>query len=348
MLTAPVYPVHSNNHGIPVPPHFKTLPVSSEKNGGERIVHISQVHKFRYFSIHANAVTWAIVMDIDFEDSIERLFLLIEAGVPLPSWVLHNFANGHVQAGWIIEHVSHGQRSHIKPQKFLADITLLMEHIFECDPGFTRGRVQNPFWEGLEDFNKTQVKRTIGSLVPYTLNALADGIKATGLWVKPSTLREKPLANLKPVPEDAVDSRNVSTFHHARRQINVERAANNINSSFPNPMSATELDGIVRSIERYRAKHGYLPNGTGKPLTDQERKRLSARGKYGGSRNTDAQKEVRKKGTAAAAVVRSAEATLTYSRVIELSQKGYTRREIMAELSVSESTVKRALRSAKK
>lgn len=79
-------------------------------------------------------------------------------------------------------------------------------------------------------------------------------------------------------------------------------------------------------------------------MSDEQIERQKTLGALGGSQNTDAQRQARSKGPAAASVVRSAEAVGRTATIRSLRSSGYKITDIMARLGVSKSTVMRALR----
>lgn len=327
-----------------VPSHMPTIPVASAKDAAPRHKPIDILHKYRFWQPNAHMTTWALIIDLDSDTWLLPFMEFIQDHPALaPSWVIEKAENGHGQIAWIIEHVSHGPNSRIAPQNYARDVRRALTNAFDGDPHFTNARCWNPCWEG---WQKEHAGNVIwGRTTPRTLTEIMVPLANAGRWDTNNPLPYTPAkTGTRTTDSLHAEGRNEWIFHSTRlrRYGTVRQVAQDLNDQLADPLSVAELNGIIRSIEGWEAKHG------SRAMTDQERaehlQKQAQRGAQGGSKNTDKQQAARSKGPAAAAVVRAAEATGRAAQIRELYRNGYTQKQIMAKLEISRSTVARALK----
>lgn len=313
-----------------------------EKNSSPVHKHADSLKRYRFWQPNTHATTWVLVIDLDDPDALMSFFITqSELGLPLPSWFIEKGENGHGQAAYVIEHVSHGPNSRLAPQEYARDVRQALTNVFSGDQAFTNARCWNPFWSGWKDAGHV----IWGSTQPRKLGELKTALQKAGCWdPKPPAGVRQPVAG----SHDPEGGRNCFVFDQARLRSggSVEDAANMANESLSHPLGVTELRGIIRSIEKYEAIHGRRTGGGA--MSDEQIERQRALGALGGGQHTDAQRAQRSatlaKGPAVASVVRSAEAVGRAATIRSLRSSGYKITDIMARLGVSKATVMRALR----
>lgn len=318
-----------------------SFPLGHEKNSTPVHKHADSLKHYRYWQPNAHATTWVLVIDLDDPDALMSFFVAqSELGLPLPSWFIEKGENGHGQAAYVIEHVSHGPSSRMAPQEYARDVRQALTNTFDGDQAFTNGRCWNPFWSGWKDAGRV----IWGSTQPRKLGELKTALQKAGCWdPKPPAGVRQPVAG----SHDPEGGRNCFVFDQARLRSggSVEDAAHAANDSLSHPLGPSELRGIIKSIEGWEARTGRRGgNGT---MGDEQTERQRALGALGGGQHTDAQRAARAKGPAAAAAVRSAEAVGRAAIIVHWHEKGLTRRQIVEQTGFSESVVKRALRAAR-
>lgn len=312
----------------------------------------SSLTDWQFWQPNCHHHIWVLAIDLDRDDALAHFFsVMTHHGIAAPSYVLERYESGHVQAGWFIERVSTGPRSRIKPQNYAVLVRRALTNAFGADTNFTNTRMRNPFWKGWHDENKGHVIWS-PDLTPYKLGELRTSLQDADVWNpyrEKTTTAEAVARAFMPVSAIASPefSRNRYIFDATRTRRSGEAAdiAHDLNRSLDQPLPSSEVATIVRSITRYESLHG-KPVGSG-VMSDELRAVQAERGAKGGSRNTDRQQAVRARATRAASAVRSAKGVARQAEVLMLHEQGMTRRQIMAELHVSESTVKRALRASR-
>lgn len=317
-----------------------SFPLGHEKNSSPVHKHADSLKHYRYWQPNTHATTWVLVIDLDDPDALMSFFITqSELSLPLPSWFIEKGENGHGQAAYVIEHVSHGPNSRLAPQEYARDVRQALTNAFDGDQAFTNARCWNPFWSGWKDAGRL----IWGSTQPRKLGELKTALQKAGCWdPNPPAGVRQPVAG--PSRHDPDEGRNCFVFDQARLRSggSVEDAANMANDSLANPLRETELRGIIKSIEKYEAIHGRRTGGGA--MSDEQIERQKTLGALGGGQNTDAQRQARSKGPDAASVIRSAETVGRAATIRSLRSSGYKITDIMARLGVSKSTVMRALR----
>lgn len=325
-----------------VPTWYPALRIASEKDEPPRWQPLDRVGRYRFWQPNDHDTTCAIVVDIDRDDwFLPVMQTLAEHPALRPSWIIERTGNHHGQIGWIIEAVATGNNAHKAPRRFLRSVTTALTTAFLGDPCFSNARCWNPTWTGWD----TAGQVWWGPTEPRSLGTLRAALVAADLW-HPSTGRQRPT-----VTRDASAGRNCYVFDAARLRASgsVAQAASAANDSLPDPLSASELRGIVRSIERWEARHGApWTRRAGGTMTPDEIERQRERGRKGRAVNSAAQQQqaaaAMAAGPAAAAVIRSAEATGRAATIRALADSGMSKSQIMDRLGVSKDTVRRALR----
>lgn len=303
-------------------------------------------------------VMWVLTVDMDHDDSLLRIFA---ADVPQPSWIIEKGRNGHVQAGWIIEHVTVGPNARPAPIAFAEDVRAALTAAVGGDPAFTNRRQWNPTWTGWA----TEGRVIWGPTAPRSLGALRAEMIEHGTWPSPEvrtatgTRRDTNTGRALVSAAEASmtveqGERNQFVFDYARlrRTGTVAQAAAHANSLCAPPLPAAEVAGIIRSIESYEARHGAPwerrgPGTRGRGhLSDAYRRRQAERGRIGGSRGTAAQRAQRVTAAQRAAHVRAQKAAVRAAEAHQQAADGATTAQIAERMGVTARTVRTWLNRA--
>lgn len=330
-----------------LPGYYPAIRVAAAKDGAPRYTSIARAHAYRYWQPNDHDAICALVVDIDTDNWLLPMWELIaEYPALMPSWIIEKRSNGHGQLGWLIEPVALGENARHHPIRYANAVRYALTHAFAGDPNFTNARCWNPTW-AWEDNGAGEV--TWGTVEPRSLGVLHDALTQAGLWVT-ETHNRRPTPTLNP---SAAPGRNCHVFDVARLRSGgtVADAAHAANDALDVPLSLTELNGIIRSIERWEAVNGAPWDRSGRHtvahMTDEERERQRERGRRGGLADTEAQRAARAQGPAAASVTRSAEAVGRAATARAYKAQGLTNKQIAAKMNASLSSVHRWLRQTR-
>jgi len=329
-----------------LPDLYPAVRVAETKSGVPFYTSIAAAHKYPQWQINDHKTICALVVDIDRDNWLLPFWELIN-DIPelMPSWVIEKRKNGHGQLGWLIERVSTGENASARAIRYAKAVHYALTKLFDGDEGYVNSRAWNPIWDGWADGAGDVFW---GIVEPRPLGRFYNAMKRAGLW------EEKP-RNRRPVtitPLEKAPGRNCYVFETARLRSrgSVKDAATAVNNALPVPLSQTELDGIIRSIEGFEATFGPPWDRRGysdKYMSDEERERQRERGRRGGLVNSEKQREARAKGPQSAAVIRSAEAVGRAATALALQQQGFTKKEIAKQMNAHPGSVKRWLRQAR-
>ena len=191
----------------------------------------------------------ALVFDCDGPDGTQALAAAIAGGlVPGPNWMVTRSTSGGTHAVYTLARPVHrGAAARQAPLALLARVSERYAQAVGADRGFTAVLSHNPMSRAQRG---TALKTTWGRREPFTLGELRAYVPVG--WRKPT------------VPATAV-GRNCALFEALMRWAGSPRNAGvalgpvaaTANQQFEHPLDATEVRGIVRSVERYRARWGY-------------------------------------------------------------------------------------------
>ncbi|RBO83174.1 replicase family protein [Micrococcus sp. KT16] len=297
-------------------------------------------------------VMWVLTVDMDHDDSLLRIFA---TDVPQPSWIIEKGRNGHVQAGWIIEHVTVGPNARPAPIAFAEDVRAALTAAVGGDPAFTNRRQWNPTWTGWA----TEGRVIWGPTAPRSLGTLRAEMIEHGTWPSPEvrtatgTRRDTNTARALVSAAEASmtvkpGERNQFVFDYARlrRTGTVAQAAARANALCSPPLPTAEVAGVIRSIESYEARHGAPwerrgPGTRGRGhLSNAYRRRQAERGRIGGSRGTAAQRAQRVTAAQRAAHVRAQKAAARAAEARQQAADGATTAQIAERMAVTARTVR--------
>lgn len=321
--------------------------VAAAKDGAPHHTAKTSAHKYPQWMANDHNTLCVLVVDIDRNNWLLPMWLMIHDYPELmPSWIIEKRENGHGQIGWIIERVSLGENAPHHPIRYAKAVLYALTKALDGDEGYVNSRCWNPTWDG---WSKGAGDVTWGIIEPRPLGTFYEALKRAGLWTT------KPY-NRRPAAVDPIEKapgRNCHVFDMARLRArgNVADAAHAANDALPIPLSLSELNWIIHSIERWEAVNGPPWDRSGtysvKYMSDEERQRQRERGRRGGLVNSDKQRQARAQGTKSAAIIRSAEAVGRAATALALQQKGFTKNEIAKQMNAHPGTVKKWLRQAR-
>lgn len=268
------------------------------------------------------------------------------------------FTPDGVQAFWLIEGLPLGVNARPKPIRFAQDVAELLRQACCADPAvdaLAPIKCRNPLYEGAEVVFPADCP-------PYALKTLSEPLRAYLGDFKAQMEQEatqevlgaqKPTqTRLAPVWGGLVEgARNETIFQVCRRAAyrgeDFETLAYDLNSKCQPPLAASEVAGIVRSIQKFmqsRYKPSEARKEPGEPVPDAVREFMSEIGRKGGNRKTDAQTQALARGRVVGNVVKSAQAIGRRAQIQALKEAGYKQREVAEKLGLGIATVKRAWR----
>lgn len=201
----------------------------------------------------------ALVFDVDGPEGTQALAAAIAGGlVPGPNWMVTRSTSGGTHAVYCLARPVHrGAAARQAPLALLARVSERYAQAVGADRGFTAVLSHNPMSRAQRG---TALKTTWGERDPYTLSGLADYVPRS--WRKPT------------VPATAV-GRNCALFEAGMKWAGSEANLGApvlavlavANSEFETPLERREVEGIARSVERYRRRW----EATGRFYTREER-----------------------------------------------------------------------------
>lgn len=328
---------------------IRFVTVADSKEGHAHRVPADALSAWAFWTPNTALFTWVIVADIDHGDGDFRAW-----GCPVkPSYVIHT-SGGRVQAGWIIEGVSHGPLARPHPQRYLQAVTNAIRSSVGCDPEFTGDRCRNPVYDVAAAGGQVRW----GHVEPRSLKALHRALRRGKAWctAPPTPAAGAAIAARPPIggfwgpwPEVIpVGERNCTLFHLARRAPRPAAAVHALAARCTEPLPANEVDRLARQAEKYsrRPGSGRVPEAARRgPEWARYVMQQTDLGRRGGQRRTDPQKAALAQGPAAAAIIRTAEATVRAAAIWADAQvhlaAGLSLRAAAAAVGVSPRTLRR-------
>lgn len=336
--------VNSPNATELLPSFYPAVRVADAKDEPPRYTRISSAHGYRFWQPNDHNTLCVLVVDIDSNNWVLPFWqMMVDYPELWPSWVIEKRKNGHGQLGWIIERVSTGENARNQPIRYANAVRYALTKAFGGDENFSNARCWNPTW-AWEDNGAGEV--TWGIIEPRPLSTFYEALQRADLW----TIKKH---NRRPAVVDPVNSapgRNCHVFDVARLRSrgSVAEAAHAANDALPIPLSPAELNGIIRSIERWEAVNGPPWDRRGaysvRYMSEEERELQRERGRRGGLVNSQKQQQARAQGPQSSAVIRSAEAVGRAATARALKDKGFSNKEIAQKMDAGLTSVKRWLR----
>lgn len=201
------------------------------------------------------------------------------AGLPPPSFITVNPQNGHHHVVYRLSApVCRSENARSKPQAYLCAVQEAMRLALGGDPHYAGVLTKNPLHPAWTTLRQQRMPA-------YALGELAAAVdlkQAGGSATKGrSSRRSQAPAGLADI---GVGGRNRALFDAVRQRpascADIQGYADRCNAMFPEPLAASEVAGIVASIERYESGR------TGRKAAEAFRSRQAARGRLGGRPQT--------------------------------------------------------------
>ena len=266
--------------------------------------------KFRSLEIRSATAWPALTLDIDDPGAYERLVgLCWEKLLPWPNWTVERVGNGHIQPTWTISSpVLRGPRARKNPLLVLGRIAEYYRDTLGGDYGFGGCLQHNPM---SRPHRRGTMRTYWGPTRPYGLEQLKVVIPSG--WRMPA----------EPTTEVG---RNVFLFkdgckwggserNHGRPVLPYLEAQNDRLSV---PLGQREVEGIARSVERYRKGQTYYTSEQ-RSLWGQERGIRSGQARRSRTQERD-------------------------ETILLLASQGWTQRAIANQFGIAHTTVLRAIR----
>ena len=219
--------------------------------------------------------TWpALILDCDGLDASLRLADAYLSGqIAWPNWIVTRRSSGGSHGVWCLgKPVHRGERAREAPLKLFARVSEFMAEAVGADAGYVGVLTHNPMSRGHRG-GGAELRTTWGRREPYALGELAEVIPFG--WRKPKVASTEVGRNcdlFRALMRWAGSGRNLGH--------DVLAAAHTANQDFANPLGRPEVDGVARSVERYRRR--WIVQG--RFYTDEEREAWGrARGRASGA-----------------------------------------------------------------
>ncbi|RUQ19846.1 replication initiation protein [Kocuria sp. HSID16901] len=315
-----------------------------------------------YPFIQINAADWKnfVVVDVDHADAYERI---LYPGIPRPDWIITNPANGHAQAGWVLDTVFTGEKSAPGPALFYRAVATALTNAVGGDHHFTCHIVRNPFADaptGPVEFSSRTTPWRLGELKAHLTGWTDPALAALGydddqpaMWnpYPPQRVRhERTLTAGSPTA-----GRNCHVFYRTRSALwrladrgqDIQSAsyeiAHRLNDDLGSPLGPREVDGIAASAIRQVKKGNGRPATTDGPTNPW----LARLGAAGGRARTAPKITAAQQNLAAARRIREHASRRRAQQAWRLRRAGEVVAAIAEALKVSTRTVKRYLAAAR-
>jgi len=309
------------DHGLVEAHTFPLVSTGKGRGGGYRSfrIHASRAWGFASLELRSARAWPVLILDCDGSSGRSRLMLAVEdREIPIPNWVVFRVSGGAHGVWTLARPVLRGANAKARPLLLLGRISEYLAQVVKADAGYNGVLSHNPMVPDASQRLQTDWYRK----QPYSLQELAEVVPSG--WRKPA------------IPHTEI-GRNCTMFaalmKFAGSPANLgfpvlpEAMAiyRDIRDQFPgagHPFTVSEVQGIFRSVERYRAQ--WIKQG--RFYTDAER---SAWGRARGIRSGVARRRT----------------TLSRDReIVALRVKGRSGREIARHLGVDEKLVRYVLR----
>ena len=288
----------------------------------------------------------ALVVDVDRDGGFAGIEADIFDTIPreiTPSWII--LTTKGAQVGWMIETVDLRESARIKPIEYARAVGGALRAALDGDPAVdpvSAPRVRNPAYEGVYPLAS-------GQPPVYSLGELRTALQSAGLWAPPKFSPEGAAASVATKGVLLEGTRNNGVFDACRFAAYAGRdhdaAAWNANDRCEPPLPASEVKGIIRSVDRFMSDRRSRYSGTGNmPMPEAMHELLSEMGRRGGLANTPAQRAARALGPAAAAETLKERTDTDARSAQKLRAQGHSAASICQRLKAARSTVYRWLR----
>lgn len=316
--------------------------VATAKTVPSRSVSPSDMGDYAFYT-PSDCVCPALIVDVDRSFAVLDIFDTFPDAIR-PSWVIETPKGA--QAGWFIDQVDLREDARAHPKRYARAVGTALRAAVNGDSAVdpvSAARVRNPSYKQADTHAAKKPK-------VYRLGELHRGLEAEGLWAPEKTLFNsgRPMVMDTGVIPDG--ERNQRIFDACRfaayRGGDSDAAAWKANDRCSTPLSASEVHGIIRSVDRFMARkgnRGYSGDGNS-AMPESVREWLSEMGRRGGMANTPAQQAARALGRALGTVKLKTDADDRARQAQVLRAKGLSRPAIREQISISITTLWRYLK----
>lgn len=314
--------------------------VATTKTVPSQRISSADLPDFEFFT-PSRSVGSALIVDIDRPEAVTEVFDALPTEAR-PSWIVETPKGA--QAGWFIDPVDLRPTARAKPVAYARAVGAALRAALEGDEAvdpLTPARVRNPAYIRAD-------LRAAAAPPVYRLKQLHQVLDHAGLWPSAPVFGQGSFRRAiarNSVEAMAIGNRNQTVFDIARHAAYAgdDHAAVAIatNDAAAEPLSATEVNGIIRSITRYMSTHRARARTA---MPSQMRELLAEMGKRGGSANTPAQQAARAKSCVLATAARKAAADTKARQAQKMRARGHTAAHIARKLHASRQHIYRWLR----
>jgi len=302
---------------------------------------------FEFIQLNPDDYLNFLVVDVDQDDAVVRL---LHPAVPEPHWIIENPANGHAQAGWMIEPVlrGHGARPH--PIRYAQEVQRALDLLTGNDAAFTRFLVRNPVAHspvGDVRFGTRPHPYSLGELRRHMQDYHDPFDDEFSAWPSPPALG----APLRPAAPDTANGRNNAIFYRTRSELwrryrdtgrlpGLEESldyANSLNEVLPTPLPCREIRDLAASAVRQ------VSNGKGRHHNGTPNAWFAAKGRKGGKSTTCSKRAAAAQNARKGTQARTNHAETSADKAGALRALGRSLAEIAREIGRSIRTIQRYL-----
>lgn len=307
---------------------------------------------FQFIQINPGDYLNFLVVDVDHDDALVRL---LHPAVPEPHWIIENPANGHAQAGWMIEPVLLGQGARPHPIRYAQEVQRALDLLTVNDAAFTRFLVRNPAAHspaGDVRFGRRVQPYSLGELRLHMQNYRDPFDEEFSAWPSSPAVG----APQRPPEADAAIGRNNAIFYRTRSELwgryqatgklpALEESldyASSLNSALTTPLPHREIRDLAASAVRQVA------NGKGRLRSGAVNTWFAAKGRKGGQSTTRSKRAAAAENALKGTQARTSQADTGAARATALRSLGRTLADIAKEIGKSIRTIQRYLSRARK
>lgn len=205
------------------------------------------------------------------------------AGLPEPAFITINPSNGHHHVAYRLKMpVCRSEHARIRPLAYLRAVQEAMRLVLDGDPHYAGVLTKNPLHPAWVTIHPLQIPE-------YTLAQLAAAVNLQATKSSPGGRRHRHANTEVSLTDVGVGGRNRALFDavrlRPRSDIDIQDYADSCNALLQQPLTSSEVTGIVKSIERYESCR------TDRKAAKAFRLRQSARGSRGGRPLTTGQSQ---------------------------------------------------------
>ena len=272
MTATPYIPQQMKEAGLQAAHSFPLVSNGKQADGSMRSFRVpSRVawEEFPSIELRAGHCCPTLTFDVDGPSVEVFLTLLCDQKIPRPNFTVRRVASGNLHVTYTLAvPVLRGENARRKPLSYCSTVAEYFRSFLKADRGYGGILTHNPLWAGPE------LQTWWGGRGGYTLGDLAAYIPSG--WTRP------------PVPTTEA-GRNCELFEKGmsfagsvrNAQFPVLDYLQGANAGLDKPLAFSEVQGIARSVEKYREKWDFYP------IDPDNARRCQAAGVY--NRNTKAE-----------------------------------------------------------